>query len=579
VTKEPQPEALEETGFRDDFCVFVLSHNRPDRVPTLGTLARAGYTGKAYIVVDDEDENVPEYQARYGDSVIVFSRQEAAKITDGGDNVSTRGVVYARNMCWTLAKQVGCRYFMVLDDDYSAFFIRYGAEGEYMSRRIRTTMNQVIEALLEFFIASGAYSIAMSQGGDWVGGAYEKTYHRKLTLSRKVMNSFICDAEKPFKFYGRINEDVNAYVLEGLRGKLFFTVLQTQLVQKQTQANSGGLTELYLDVGTYQKSFYSVMYAPASVKISTLADSRSPHPRIHHVVDWNRTAPLILREEHRNTNGGSAEPADPKEVVPLFTKAGGVPGGHMALGYKGKKPHVANMGDCHALPLRHTDVVADVGAYVGTYSLWCARHPVREVRAFEPTPRSADLIADVSHPNLTLYRAAVVGDEKTKTVDLYLSKRLGLTNSVAQTRAKAGKITVDAISYEEAVRGATVAKIDVEGAEYSYPIVQPSLRGLIIDFHPMPGDWKKQARLIMEEIRDSGFRAIREPEFKHGWDVGGVWAREVDGPGEVCEPLMKGSICCGCGAPIAADRKALCRPCAQSWAPRHRRGFALGELQ
>jgi hypothetical protein len=113
------------------------------------------------------------------------------------------------------------------------------------------------------------------------------------------MNSFICSTARPFSFIGRVNEDVNTYTTIGRTGGIFFTVLQAKLVQKQTQSNSGGMTELYLDSGTYVKSFYSVMYCPSSVKVGVMGDPRSGHVRLHHAIDWTRTAPLILREEHR----------------------------------------------------------------------------------------------------------------------------------------------------------------------------------------------------------------------------------------------------------------------------------------
>ncbi|MEW3551668.1 hypothetical protein MZV21_26770 [Escherichia coli] len=38
---------------RDDFCAFILTHGRPDKVLTYRTLRRAGYTGKIFIVVDE----------------------------------------------------------------------------------------------------------------------------------------------------------------------------------------------------------------------------------------------------------------------------------------------------------------------------------------------------------------------------------------------------------------------------------------------------------------------------------------------------------------------------------------------
>jgi hypothetical protein len=77
---------------------------------------------------------------------------------------------------------------------------------------------------------------------------------------------------------------------------LFFTVMTPKVVQMTTQKNPGGLTEFYLDVGTYVKSFYSVMYAPSCVEISMMGDPRGGNYRIHHKINWHKTAPKILRE-------------------------------------------------------------------------------------------------------------------------------------------------------------------------------------------------------------------------------------------------------------------------------------------
>lgn len=44
------------------------------------------------------------------------------------------------------------------------------------------------------------------------------------------------------------------------KGDLFFTYVPCSLNQKQTQSNKGGMSDLYLDSGTYVKSFYSVIF-------------------------------------------------------------------------------------------------------------------------------------------------------------------------------------------------------------------------------------------------------------------------------------------------------------------------------
>ena len=155
-------------------------------------------------------------------------------------------------------------------------------------------MDAVLDVLLDYYISIPALSIAMAQGGDFVGGM-EGTSWRKPR--RKCMNSFICSTDRPFKFFGRINEDVNTYTNLGSRGGLFMTIVKVALQQKQTQTNAGGMTELYRDSGTYVKTFYSVMYQPSSVKVYFLPGSVVD--RIHHKVTWKHTVPVILSEDHK----------------------------------------------------------------------------------------------------------------------------------------------------------------------------------------------------------------------------------------------------------------------------------------
>jgi hypothetical protein len=287
---------------RDDFCAFILTHGRPDRVHTYQTLRKAGYTGKIYLVIDDEDKTEAEYRKRYGAEVLQFSKSEIAKTFDEGDNFDDRrAIIYARNACWSLAERVGCRYFIQLDDDYnSGFYIRFNSRLEYGNTpRMKKHLDETLTAMLDYYISIPALSIALSQGGDHIGGGDGRAEPK---LMRKCMNSFICSTDRPFQFFGRINEDVNTYTNRARRGSLFFTVLQAQVNQLATQSNAGGMTDMYLDSGTYIKSFYSVMYCPSGVKVGQMGDHRSPHYRLHHKINWHRVAPKILRETYRKAS-------------------------------------------------------------------------------------------------------------------------------------------------------------------------------------------------------------------------------------------------------------------------------------
>ena len=52
-----------------DFCIFILSHGRPDRIYTLSSLKSSNYTGDWFILIDNEDPTAEEYYERYGEKV------------------------------------------------------------------------------------------------------------------------------------------------------------------------------------------------------------------------------------------------------------------------------------------------------------------------------------------------------------------------------------------------------------------------------------------------------------------------------------------------------------------------------
>jgi len=276
-----------------DFAVFILTYGRSGKVSTYETLKKRGYTGKVYFICSDDDKELETYKRLYKEKVIVFSKKDYADTFDIGDNFTDeRVVVYARNACFDLAKKVGVKYFLVLDDDYIAFHYRIYAI--HKPEQIRN-LDNVFDIVLDFYKNIPAKSIAMAQGGDFIGGS-ENKLATNPELKRKCMNSFFCSTERPFKFVGRINEDVNTYVQNATKGDLFFTIPTLSLTQNTTQANTGGLTEIYLSKGTYVKSFYSVMYTPSAVKVNLMGDK---HMRLHHRVKWASAVPFIINEKHK----------------------------------------------------------------------------------------------------------------------------------------------------------------------------------------------------------------------------------------------------------------------------------------
>jgi hypothetical protein len=279
-----------------DFAAFVLSNRRPDRVYTVTSLRKAGYTGPIFIVLDNEDPTIEEYRARYGEQVLVFDKEAVGKTFDLADTFYAKKgvVVFARNAVAALAKQHDVSRWIQLDDDYTDFVYKFDGEGHYRERKIRS-LDRVFAALMQFQQTTPAVTICMAQNGDFLGGAKSR-YGQAVLLLRKAMNTFVCSEDKPFQFVGRINEDVNTYVTAGMRGTLLCSINTVAIIQKQTQSNKGGMTETYLAAGTYLKSFYTVMMAPSCVKIGMMGQN---HRRIHHRIAWRYAVPKIIDQRHR----------------------------------------------------------------------------------------------------------------------------------------------------------------------------------------------------------------------------------------------------------------------------------------
>lgn len=285
---------------RSDFAVFILTHRRANNVITYRTLRKHGYTGRIVLLVDDQDPQQDEYKRLYGNEVVIFDKEEAARHTDSGDNFGKlNSVIYARNASYGVAQELGLSYFMQMDDDYTTFRFTINHLGEYITRQPPIkSLDRSISYSIDFMESSGFDCVCFSQGGDFIGGEGSGVYQRfaKGEIPRKAMNSFIFRADTDIRFIGKMNDDVNTYIRLGSMGKLFGTLVPLRLEQKGTQSQEGGLTDMYLDAGTYVKSFYSVLFMPSAVTIKPMGNV---HKRLHHQIKWNNVAPKIVSEKWR----------------------------------------------------------------------------------------------------------------------------------------------------------------------------------------------------------------------------------------------------------------------------------------
>lgn len=285
------------------YAVFIMSHGRADNVKTFYSMRRQGYNGAVYIVIDTDDEQKDQYINNFGkENVLIFDKKEQESKMDTGDITgSMKCVVFARNKCFELARDLNIDYFIEADDDYTGFVYRREEKGKLRALPIRN-LDAFFEAMFCFLDDTQALAVAPAQAGDFIGGARtDGGTIWKYKIKRKCMNLFFCKTNSPINFLGRINEDVNTYTTQGQKGELFFTVANWNLLQEQTQSQSGGMTDTYIQSGTYLKSFYSVMFSPACVSIWAMGNRKkgASHCRLHHKVDWAHCTPMIVNQKYK----------------------------------------------------------------------------------------------------------------------------------------------------------------------------------------------------------------------------------------------------------------------------------------
>lgn len=145
--------------------------------------------------------------------------------------------------------------------------------------------------------------------------------------------------------------------------------------------------------------------------------------------------------------------------------------------------------------LKPDDVVADIGAHIGLFTLHVAPL-VGQVVAFEPEPANwVQLVCAVAasgQQNVNCRNVAIT-DSDAPTVKLWLSRVEDMQHSTATEQEGGAFTVVDNLHFRDMVRQytPTVLKLDCEGAEWgilrTYPFL-PSVKMITAELHGMPGD-------------------------------------------------------------------------------------------
>lgn len=283
---------------RDDFAVFILTHGRADNQKTLKMLKSCGYKGKYFLVVDDLDEQLPEYKKRYGNHVIVFNKMGARKTMDTFHNTRMlTAVVFARNVVFDIAREKGISCFAMCDDDVSRLNYKVIEKDKLKTLKITKNIEKFLEAYVEYQQSAKITVLGMCEDGVFIGGGNQLA---RSGYTPSVGKFMFYRTDDEVKYRGLFYEDNISTFDIPLQGRVSFspTCISTVSQVNVKKSARGGMKKAYdFTSEEYVCCFMVLMAHPSGVKIVRGLEKWKMRKKISNL------RPMIISEKYREAGG------------------------------------------------------------------------------------------------------------------------------------------------------------------------------------------------------------------------------------------------------------------------------------
>lgn len=258
----------------DKFEFLVLTIRKKQYNTTVSWLERIDVP--YHVLIPDTCD--PDIAPTYGDSAIVYSRDEMAKYVDFCGTNITNGAAVGRTAATKWVHDNNC-IGIVFDDDYDGLSCMMYS---YLNKnQLYGTVKDIYELHKQTGLELGGYS----------GGSMPR-------LTRNVMQIFFIDNDTPIdKFRYILNEDVAASIEDWQRGIGTFGLgpaIRSSGQAAEMEKWDGNTAAIYHEDLSYRKSYGAVLASPNNVKLVQNLHNR----RLlwHHKVSWKNITPMIIEE-------------------------------------------------------------------------------------------------------------------------------------------------------------------------------------------------------------------------------------------------------------------------------------------
>lgn len=269
-------------------AVFICTHGRPDAQHTLKTLRRAGYTGKIYLLLDDEDETYRYYHHNLDDcdDILQFNKQYYIDTVDiGRSDAKRKAILYAKCACEDYSKHLDLDAFIIADDDITDFRFRYEQDGKLLTQYVTQNMDEIINSYYKFILDGNICMTSFGTNQMFMGGLISDERKGEFRIP---YNFLFRNTSIPFKWISEMNEDTISVLAE--HGNKYMIQLPfIKLEMKELMAGAkGGMTEFYNQMTTGTRIGTILMYSPSNVKYIATAK------KITHAIKKDNAFPKLI---------------------------------------------------------------------------------------------------------------------------------------------------------------------------------------------------------------------------------------------------------------------------------------------
>ena len=254
------------------FAILIISHGRPDNIPTITALKKSNYSGDYYIIIDDEDKTSEKYLTNYPGHVIIFCKQNYINSNSLLFNTELRSVaVHARNAAENIAKELNLDYYILLDDDITNFHYRY-VDDKLHSDKL-DNIDSAFNAYIKYMSDTNISTIGLAHDGMFLGGNTQAFNAPQHSRNRILANAFIRNMKYDVQWGPDMCEDFITSINENNKANIWITLpfigIHCKKQGMKKSKSDGGNSEAYLMGGNYGVAKYAVLAHPDCYELSS----------------------------------------------------------------------------------------------------------------------------------------------------------------------------------------------------------------------------------------------------------------------------------------------------------------------